>query len=311
MTLFRLIACVTLATAAIATSYAEAECPLNTASVTPRFGHGTQIVIPVRINQSGPYDFLLDTGTEITMVDPTLAAESKLEIKGKIGVTAVIDNAVASIGVADSLEVGSLKTEHPLVVVKALGQVAAADARIRGILGINFLGHFDLLIDYAHKMVCMGVANQMQDSLAGERLPLLAPEHPASDIPFTHPLLIAARVAGNGKRQTVLRLDSGSNRALLYAANSDTPSWLLKPSLHGRTASGTQQTLALLPPGDVRIGSGALRQVSFVAPINPTKNATQKEEDGLLPTSLFSRIYINYVSRFVILNPVADLDSKK
>ena len=41
-----------------------------------------QIVLAVSINHSGPYDFLLDTGTQITMVDPSLAVELHLNTMG-------------------------------------------------------------------------------------------------------------------------------------------------------------------------------------------------------------------------------------
>jgi predicted aspartyl protease len=41
-----------------------------------------QIVLAVSINRSGPYDFLLDTGTQITMIDPSLADELQLDTQG-------------------------------------------------------------------------------------------------------------------------------------------------------------------------------------------------------------------------------------
>jgi hypothetical protein len=35
-------------------------------------------VIPVRINRSGPFGFIVDTGSQVTVIDPSLAAELRL-----------------------------------------------------------------------------------------------------------------------------------------------------------------------------------------------------------------------------------------
>jgi hypothetical protein len=55
----------------------------------------------------------------------------------------------------------------PIVVVQDLGPIQAADPRIRGVLGENFLAHFDVLIDYAHRLLCLDVGKLMQRELRG------------------------------------------------------------------------------------------------------------------------------------------------
>jgi hypothetical protein len=101
-----LLVSVTLATVTLPALLAESHCPAGIASVTPRFVQRALIVIPVRINHKGPFDFMVDTDSQ-----------------------------------------------KPLVVVQDLGSIQAADPRIRGVLGENFLAHLDLLIDYAHKLI--------------------------------------------------------------------------------------------------------------------------------------------------------------
>src|SRR3954454_11842732 len=64
---------------------AEALCPGNAGSITPRFVQHTIIVIPVKMNGRGPFDFIVDTGSLITVVDPALAVELMLKIDGAIG----------------------------------------------------------------------------------------------------------------------------------------------------------------------------------------------------------------------------------
>jgi hypothetical protein len=65
------------------------------------------MIVAVSINHSGPYNLLLDTGTQITMVDPSLAAELHLNTQGSAVVAGVGFNAGASLAQLDLLEAGS------------------------------------------------------------------------------------------------------------------------------------------------------------------------------------------------------------
>jgi hypothetical protein len=65
-----------------------------------------------------------------------------------VGLVATAAYSQASIGVLDSLTVGSHTVEKPWVVVQNLAPIQAADRKIRGVLGENFLAHFNLLLDY-------------------------------------------------------------------------------------------------------------------------------------------------------------------
>lgn len=152
---------------------AKSQCPGSAASLIPRFVRGALIIVPIRINQSGPYDFLVDTGTQITVMDPSLALELGLKPQGTVGLVSVSSYAQASITVLDWLEAGSHTVEKPLAVIQDLQEIQTADRRIRGVLGENFLAHFDLLIDYPHKLLCLDETNEMRESVRGEHIPLV------------------------------------------------------------------------------------------------------------------------------------------
>jgi hypothetical protein len=124
---------------------AESHCPGSVASVTPRFVQHALIVIPVRINQAGPFDFMVDTGSQVTIIDPSLASQLDLKQEGRVGLVSVASLAQASVTVLDRLEAGSKVVDKPFAIVHDLGQIRAADPRIRGVLGQSFLAHFDLL----------------------------------------------------------------------------------------------------------------------------------------------------------------------
>ncbi len=61
----------------VTTLGAETHCPGNVASVPFRVVN-RQIIVVVSVNRSGPYNFLLDTGSQVTIVDPLLAGELHL-----------------------------------------------------------------------------------------------------------------------------------------------------------------------------------------------------------------------------------------
>src|SRR5258708_30845339 len=92
------------------------------------------IVIPVRVNQTGPYDFIVDTGSQVTAIDPVLALELGLKSQGTVGLISVDRYAQASVTVLDSLEAGANVVEKPLAVLNHLRQIHAADPRIRGLV---------------------------------------------------------------------------------------------------------------------------------------------------------------------------------
>jgi hypothetical protein len=299
-----LLVSVVLATVMLPTLQAESRCPAGIASVTPRFVQRALIVIPVRINQAGPFDFMVDTGSQVTVVDPLLASELHLKPKGTVGLVTVASYVHASLTVLDTLEAAFHVVEKPAAVVQDLGQIQAADPRIRGVLGENFLAHFDLLIDYPHKLLCLDETGVMRESVRGERISLVAPEHPESEVPFTDRLVISVHLSGTGTRQILLQLDSGSDGLILYAGGDEAKRGILKQAtLQGGGVSKAQRAFAVLPPQDMRIGARTLSHISFVTPVSVERNVPPMEADGLLPTVLFQRVFICNAKHYVVLDP--------
>jgi hypothetical protein len=244
----------------------------------------------------------VDTGSQVTVIDPSLALELDLKPQGTVGLISVASFAQASVTVLDRLEAGSNVVEKPLVVVQDLGQIQAADSRIRGVLGENFLAHFDLLIDYGGKLLCLDETSAMRESVHGEHIPLVSPQDPASELPFTERLVVSVHLSGAGTRPTLLQLDSGSDGLILYARREETKLRLLA-TLQGDNVNKAQQAFAVLPPQDMRIGSRTLSRVSFVTPLRPGKDLPGRQEDGLLPTLLFQRVFISASDHYVVFDP--------
>jgi hypothetical protein len=285
-------------------SYAEAHCPANVTTLHPRMVAGALLVIPVKVNQSGPYDFLVDTGSQLNVIDPALAARLQVKAQGTIGVIATSDYFHASVAALDSLEAGPYLESKPIVVIQDLGPIQAADPRIRGVLGENFLAHFDVLIDYRRGLLCLDQAKLMGKDLLGERIPLVSSRHPETEMPFSPRLAISVNLSDTGSRPILLQLDSGSDGPMLYAGNRELEQPILRRARLQRPEVGElRRAFALLPPQDMRIGTRVIRKVPFVTPVHAVQNVPDREEEGLLATVLFQRIYISHSDHYVIFDP--------
>lgn len=292
----------TLAAVSLSVVKAEPHCPGNVTSLPLRLVQRSQIVVPVRINHAGPFDFLVDTGAQVTTVDPALAAALHLKTLETVGVTGVGVYARAPLTQLESVDAGSHVVENVLAVIQDLGQTALADSRVRGVLAGNFLEHFDLLIDYPHSIVCLDDSAEMEKKVKGAHIPFSAQAGAQGSAPTPQKLIVSAYVPGIEKRMLRLQLDSGINSALLYGAGEDLkPGQVTGAPLRSRGTDGVEHAFAVLVSQDVQVGPHSLRQIQFVMPMNAGKNSPKADVDGLLPTMLFQRIYVNYADHYVVL----------
>jgi hypothetical protein len=263
------------------------------------------IVVRVLINRTGPYDFLVDTGSQITTIDPVLASDLHLKIEGTAGVSGVATQSRSAFTLLDLIEVGSHSVQHSLAVIQNTAALKAADPHIRGILGENFLARFDLLIDNRQQILCLDESRTLAQAVKGEHIPLEQPHGPRDDMPFTRPMIVSVRLTTADVTPVLLRLDSGSNVALLYAARPR----LLRASVVSRApvlkrvVNGVEQAFAVLPAQDFLVGACPVRQVSFVIPMNEVGTGPIPREDGLLPTAAFKRVFISYSENYAALDP--------
>jgi hypothetical protein len=258
----------------------------------------------VKINLSGPFDFMVDTGSQLNVIDPLLAAQLGLKSQGTVGLITTATYTQTSVAVLDSLEAGGRMVAKPLVVIQDLGPIQAADPRIRGVIGENFLAHFDVLIDYAHRLLCLDEANLMQRELRGERISLVPSKHRENEVPFSERLVISVNLSDTGTRQILLQLDSGSDGPILYSGNQESEEPLLKRAkTRGAEADEAHRAFAILPPQDMRIGTRTIRKVPFVTPVSAGQDVPVREENGLLATVLFQRVYISHADHYVIFDP--------
>jgi hypothetical protein len=302
MATFQWFASFVLATVIVPALAAETHCPGNVASVPFRFVNRHLIVLAVSINHTGPYDFLLDSGTQITMIDPSLAAALHLDTHGMALVAGLGSGQSATYAQLDLVEAGSHAVAKQTVLVYNLQTFHAGSHLLQGILGEDFLESFDLLIDNAHHLLCLDDSGSMRSEVKGPHIPLLAAAETDQVGALPAFLLIAARLS-NGLRPVRLLLDFGANEPILF----NTAQYMLQRpaqdvALRGRALDGAQPAFSSLPPQDVKIGPLALARVPFVS-TTTDKDSYVQGFDGVLNTGLFRRIFIDHADRFAVLEP--------
>ena len=113
------------------------------------------ILLEVRVNDRGPFHFVLDTGAGMTIITPELA--DKLEVRRD----EANDQAVGAggrvqvqFGTLKSIAVGETRLEELKVGIMDLQIISkACETDLDGIVGYNFLKDFQVLIDYPNQTV--------------------------------------------------------------------------------------------------------------------------------------------------------------
>lgn len=302
MSLIKYFAFVSFATLALSAIHAEAHCPGNVASIRWRAVRRWIITVPVMLDGYGPYDFVVDTGAQITTIDVQLAAQLHPKALGPTHVVGVGAYSRAAYAQLQLLQAGTYSMKDPLVLVQDLTQTEQINHKIRGILGENFLARYDLLIDYAHQILCLDDSKQMQSRVKGERVALMPMPGEDNSLPFTLPLVVSTHVSGMSDRRLLLQLDSGIGVPVLFESGKQLAhtQYFGLPQRHS-DADEVTHPFAVLPPQDVQIGDHAFHQVPFVTPVTGGTAVEKQAVDGVLPTALFRSAFISYADHFAVL----------
>src|SRR5437870_2974107 len=123
----------------------------GSAKIKFRLAGGAQplILVPVHVNDRGPFDFILDTGAGTSLLASDVAKQLELKtISSKEGQSAGGKVSV-SLAKVDSLAAGEAKLGDVDVGIVDLSHIGKTiGVTIDGDLGYNFLKHFRITIDY-------------------------------------------------------------------------------------------------------------------------------------------------------------------
>lgn len=254
------------------------------------------LIVQVSINGSTPHPLLLDTGSNKTLIRNELleslgvAPGDLVPLHSPTGTSYVHQTVVSSVAVA-GLAVHDIQVEG----IDA-GQMTKLGASVEGILGEDFLKHFDILIDNHAKTLTLDASPELSHSLAGDHLPLSF-SGIRGGIATKNRLVLDLKLSSSNETRHFL-VDSGTDHILFFPSKP-----LLFPT-HS-VLSGTLQTFG---------GSGRCYSDSVPIQIGNTRLLEEKlgfcegmrgntDVDGTLPTTTFKRLFISHAGAYAIVNP--------
>ena len=238
----------------------------------------------------GPFDFVLDTGADTSVVDPSITRQLLMASTGSTEQTTLAGKQRLTTGRIHTLSIGSAQATDVSVLVQDLSELRQMDSRIVGIAGENFLSGFNYMLDYDKRVVRFENDNEIQDSLEGERVPIEVDEN-----------RIFVRSEAQSRKHANLRLllDSGANSVVLLHTASESLEFPQGASGFETTSSG-HVGLRTARIRDLIVGAEKFHDLPVAL---PAADPSEQISDGLLPTVLFHKLYINSREHFVILNP--------
>jgi Aspartyl protease len=176
---------------------------------------GHQVVVKVKLGKQGPFSMLLDTGTDRSVIDATLAnrlyAMSVAAARPGQGKGAGVDPAPAHAWDMIGLRLGGLRADTVAAAALDLGRVSGKlGVHLDGVLGYSFLRDWVVQIDYRRQRVRFyRDPPTWTGSESVEFEMILDPEDPTPR--FT------GRV---NRREVALLYDSGSSRSIGVAGRA-------------------------------------------------------------------------------------------
>jgi predicted aspartyl protease len=260
------------------------------------------VIVPVMMNRRGPYDFLLDTGSSVTMVDEKFAEEIGLSLSGRTTIVS-IQGGEATMFTAEAGIVSVAGAQVDQLTIGVVKSFASVPVKVRGVLGEDFLRNFDLLLDYRHHFLQFDSnLGSLAEMLTGERVPvsLVGCDHLAT---ISNRLILTTRIRDLTHHQVKLLLDTGTNVLVLHGPQLQLP----VTRDNSVYAAGNSVSSAIIMAGSwqrtgfVEIGD---RTSVYDPPTVVISVRRTSDVDGLLPASIFHSIFISHSGEFVILNPV-------
>jgi hypothetical protein len=255
-------------------------------------------VVQVSINGTGPYDFILDTGSNVTIMRSQLIRKLNLSRGAPTAIVTATGETRGERVIIERIALAGLAVEH--LEINALDRVRVLNGRVQGILGENFLKNFDILIDNEQQTLFLDRTSSLEGAVAGERVRFS--RFGSFDYkPTPDRIVIKLRVPSFIGKPLLFLVDSGINAAALYPSPGGQAVRAMQSSQHVSMSDLDQRRDCQIQKTTLEIGSGTFRGLELVACEGLTRN--KMDTDGLLPTRVFHQFFISHRGGYVIANP--------
>lgn len=209
----------------------------------------TRMTVPVRINGSGPYRFIVDSGADTSVVGERIAQGLKLPLGRRVILNSITDSQIVDRVLVDELELGPTRVRDLEVPV-----LRERDLGAEGMLGLDALVEQRLMLDFEKRLITVDDA----------RTPLPR---------YTDEIVVTARLRKGqliltevraGNQQVDAVVDTGSeitigNTALRDKLMRRNPKLFTEIEVTGVT--GTTSKLQIARVSQLKLGSVTLQNV--------------------------------------------------
>jgi predicted aspartyl protease len=271
--------------------------PNGNTSLPARTLQGYLMVVSVTVSDRGPYDFLVDTGTNTTLIEPALARELALQPRDRLQLSSLASSAAVPRYYLQRLTAGPASVSNLEALAMPLPQLKALDGKIRGVLGLNFLLQFSFRLDFDRHVLELYPFPENAPVPAGLRVPVTIHESRLL-------VAVASDAAPHGSWK--LALDSGIAQPLVFeqrisraalSRSRTQPSRLMQVSTN--LAEHSASTITLY---DLSIAAARLPQLDAVILPNDMEKSSDPQ-DGLLPAVMFHSVFFDRTTATLVLSP--------
>ena len=290
------IAFILLLSCCAASAFAAQPAPDPNTHLRVRTISGYLMVVSVAINDRGPFDFLIDTGTNTTLIDPQLATELALQPKDRLKLASLASATDVPRYYFQTFRVGPASVSNQEALAVPLPQLTALDHKIRGVLGMNFLLQFSFRLDYEHHMLELYPLPESAPVPAGLRVPVEINESR---------LLIKVGSEASPSGSWKLAIDSGISQFLVFQdrmAASGLSCGKANCLMQVATNLADHRASTILLH-DISIAGAHLPETQVVVLHNDLQKPSDLQ-DGLLPAAPFKSVFFDRTNATVIFSPV-------
>jgi hypothetical protein len=228
--------------------------------IRPQIREGRPVVDGVYVNGHCPYRFLLDTGTNVNLIETGLARRIGMNATFEVDLSSAAGKIPIPGSDGNEVELGAVKANEQKFLFSGMDAIHHLLPDVRGVVGQWFLSGFDYMLDLRGKRLEFGKQN-----VSGKRS-LFRP--------------LNGRAAFS-TRLGDLVLDSGADRLILFGVEPDR-----RGQSYLRTTAGSQIAGTVSSTLSIE-GRNIWRGDAVAIP-----NGTEPGVAGLMPLGLFKTVFV-------------------
>lgn len=223
-----------------------------TEDVAIKTDNADRMTVPVSVSGKGPYEFLVDTGSERTVISRELAKHLRLTS----GRAAILHSVMGANDVA-TVHIPHLKVSSNVISVIDAPALSASNIGADGMLGVDSLRSQRVLFDFKAKTMSITPSNQPLERMEGDTIVVRARTRNGR--------LIFTQAKINGRKISVI-VDTGSEVTIANMAMQKMLTRrghsLLSDTVMIESVTGEQMTAAVARVPEVELGGVKLRDLS-------------------------------------------------